>query len=459
MTAPAPAQAPRWLPGSLGGRLLAGAVLVGALAIGGATLVNATLLHRFARGQIDGRLDAQIVAVATGLSFGPDGAPAVSGDVAAAGFDGPGRGWYWQVETAGGTLRSATLRGETIAVPPDAPHPPKPPGEAPWPTDLRDARGAALIARVSDRVAGGEPVRIIATAPRAALTDPMRPMLALLALSMAGLAALLLGIVVFGVRLGLRPLTQLRAEVAAIRAGRAERLATAARPAEVAPLVAELNTLLDENDAGLERARRTLANLAHGLKTPLATLAVTLAEPGRDPDRALSPLVDTMDRQIRHHLARARAAALGGPGRLRADLGERLRDLALVMEKVHRDRGVALELAGPATLAVACEAQDLDELFGNLLDNAFAHAAGRVRVTSAPAGRSVRVEVDDDGPGMSEADMRAAVAAGSRLDESTLGYGFGLSISREIAELYGGSIELSRGALGGLTVRVILPAI
>ena len=222
--------------------------------------------------------------------------------------------------------------------------------------------------------------------------------------------------------------------------------------------MAELNRLLDANAAGLERARRTAGNLAHGLKTPLATLAVTLAEPGRDPDGVLAPLVVRMDRQIRHHLARARAAALGGPARARTDLVERLAELATVMGKVHAGRAVAFERAGIGRLPVACEAQDMDELFGNILDNAFAHARGRVRATVTRDGGTALVAIEDDGRGMSPDEIASVLAAGRRLDESTLGYGFGLSISGEIAELYGGGLELTAGSLGGLAVRVSLPA-
>lgn len=354
-----------------------------------------------------------------------------------------------------GVVGSATLRGATLHVPPDAPRPRRILGDSPWPADLRGPKGEALIARVSDRTLDGRPVRIVATTPRAALTGPLRDMLVV---SMSVLGLLLLDTVVLGVRFGLSPLGQLRAEVAAVRAGRATRLATEGRPAEVAPLVAELNTLLSENAAGLERARGNVANLPHGLKTPLTTLAITRAEPGRDPDRMLSPLVGAMNRQIRHHLARARAAALGGPGRARTDLVERFLDLALVMGKVHVDRRIVFELKGPEEAFVACEAQDLDELFGDLLDNAFTHAEARVRVTCAPEGRTLRVEIDDDGPGMSAAEIASALAAGRRLDESRLGYGFGLSISSEIAEFHGGTITPSAGLFGGLRVSVTLPA-
>ena len=448
----------RWIPGSLGGRLLLGASLLVVIAIVAATLVGVSLLERFARGQIDTGLDARIIAVASGLTIAPDGAPVVLDGIATAPFERPGIGWYWQVSTDRGTVRSGTLRGATLIVPPDAPRPRRLFADRPWPTDLRGPEGEALIARGSDRVIDGAPARIIATAPRAALAGPLRGVSVVLVLAMAALGLLLLGTVVLGVRFGLRPLGQLSAEIAAIRAGQAARLSDAGRPAEVAPLVAELNTLLDENEAGIARARRNVANLAHGLKTPLTTLAITLAEPGRDPDGVLAPLVGTMDRQIRHHLGRARASALGGPGRARSDLDDRIRDLALVMGKVHADRGVAFAFAAPEGIEVACETQDLDELFGNLLDNAFAHARSKVRVTCRSEGRMAWIGIEDDGPGMSPAEIASVLGAGRRLDESKLGYGFGLSISSEIAELYGGAITLSAAALGGLRAEVTLPA-
>lgn len=443
-------------PASLGGRLLLGASLLVIVSVAAAILLAGALLERFGRAQIDAGLDARLAAVASALRIEPDGAPSVGARLAADGFERPGPGWYWQASTPDGATGSAALGGTRLEPPAAPPRPPRH-GREPWPADLGGPDGARLIARVADVMIEGQPVRIVATAPRAALRDPLRGMLALLALAMTGLGLALLATVVAGVRIGLRPLGRLREEIAGIRGGRAARLDAAGRPTEVAPLVAELNRLLEANEAGLDRARRTAANLAHGLKTPLATLAVTLSEPGRDPDGLLAPVVSRMDRQIRHHLARSRAAALGGT-RAQTDLGARLDDIAAVMAKVHAGRAVAFERAGPEQIRVACETQDMDELFGNLLDNAFAHTTTRVRATLSREGGVVRIAIEDDGPGMNPDEIASALVAGRRLDESTLGYGLGLSISGEIAALYGGGLILSASGLGGLRACVDLPS-
>jgi signal transduction histidine kinase len=449
-----------WLPASLGGRLLAGAVLMVVLTIGLAGLVNAALLERFVRAQTDARLDGQIVAVTGALEALPGGALRIRGNIDAPPFDRPGRGWYWQVESAGRKLASPSLRGSILAVPADVPRPFLRDDRRPWPADLTGPRGERLIARIAERSGpDGAALRIIATAPREALHGPLRDMLLPLIVSMLVLAAILLAALALGLRLGLRPLERLRGELALVRSGRAARVNASAQPVEVAPLVAELNSLLSENEAGLERARRHVANLAHGLKTPLATLAITLAEPGRDADGALTSLVGRMDRLIRHHLARARSAALGGPSRSRTDLASCLQDMAAVMAQVHVGRSpILFRYDGPRGLAAACEPQDCDELFGNLLDNAFRHAHGSVLVRTEREGRNIAVRIDDDGAGLLETDLEDLLRPGLRHDESTPGYGFGLPIAREIAELYGGGLTLSRSELGGLMVRTVLPA-
>ena len=247
----------------------------------------------------------------------------------------------------------------------------------------------------------------------------------------------------------------LRDDVARVRTGIAARLETD-RPVELRPLVEEVNALIDQNRAGLEHARRHVANLAHGLKTPLATLALRLAREGASPESRA--LVEQLDQRVAHHLRRARSAAATAGSRARTPIAAVVKDLIGALHQIHAARAVAFRSSvGDATVAV--EQRDLEEILGNLLDNAGRHATSVVRITGEQAGRMLRVAIEDDGPGMTEEDAGRVTQAGVRLDESVQGYGFGLPIAIEIAELYGGTIELGRSPeLGGLKVTVILPS-
>jgi len=258
------------------------------------------------------------------------------------------------------------------------------------------------------------------------------------------------------VRLGLRPLERLRQSVADVRAGRSERVPSR-QPLEVQPLVNELNALLDQNAANLERARRHVANLAHGLKTPLATLAISLSKPERGNADQLGPMVDLMERRIRHHLGRARAAVLSGPVRTQTAIAARIRDLGDVLTKVHAERGIELTIEISDNVAVACEQQDFDEMAGNLMENAFKWTRSRIVIRAMQDRSMVRLVIEDDGSGLQPEEIKKVLQPGERLDESAPGFGFGLSITRELAELYGGSVELGASPLGGLLVSLRLP--
>jgi signal transduction histidine kinase len=278
-----------------------------------------------------------------------------------------------------------------------------------------------------------------------------------LAISLGVLGLALVLAIVLQVRLGLRPLERLRQAVADVRGGRSETV-PAEQPLEILPLVSELNGLLEQNAANLERARRHVANLAHGLKTPLATLAIALSERGRDTAGELHSLVVLMERRIRHHLGRARAAALSGPTRAQTPIAPRIDDVVDALAKIYADKRIALAQEVPRDLAVACEQQDFDEMAGNLLENAFRWARGRVEVHAhRDDGRSVAIVIEDDGPGLRPDQIPQVLRPGERLDESAPGFGFGLPITRELAELYGGELNLDASPLGGLRVTLRLP--
>ncbi|WP_457106322.1 sensor histidine kinase [Methylobacterium sp. P5_C11] len=433
---------------SLRTRLLVAALALVLAALVVAGLAIGLILHRFVRGQLDGRLDSQIVALRAGLEAG-----ILPQDLDAPPYDRPGPGWAWMIRRGPETIRSGSLRGGDIRL--SDPGPADDP-DRPHPASATGPRGEPLVARVLT-VPGPQPATILVAAPEGELRGPLREALTSLALALGILGLCLLAGLAFQVRLGLAPLTRLGTDLAAVRAGRRERV-PADQPAEIAPVVAELNALLDQNAQNLERARGHVANLAHALKTPLATLSMALAEPTRDPDGTLRRQVDDMDRRVRHHLRRARAAALAGSARGRTPLAPRVADLREALARLYADKGVAVAVAVPDDLSVACEGQDLDEMLGNLVDNACRWCRTRVQVSAAAGNGIVRIRVEDDGPGLDGAAAEAVMARGRRLDEGVPGHGFGLPITLELAELYGGGLTLGRSELGGLRADLALPA-
>jgi len=443
-------------PGSLQRRLLVAALVLITAALVVAGVAIGLVLHRFVRGQLDSRLDSQLVALAAGLERGPDGTLHLTRDFDGPPFDRDRAGWYWQVRRGGQILRSGSLEGRDLDM---AASPGGPRGsDQPRPADGTGPWGESLILRVLTLPSGkGEaPTILVASAPSAALRGPLREAGGALALILGILGVSLMAGTVMQVRLGLRPLERLRRDLAAVRAGERDRV-PGKQPAEIRPLVSEVNALLDQNAANLERARTHVANLAHGLKTPLATLTLALSDRTRDPDGGLGHLVASMDRQVRHHLRRARAGALGGATRTRTPLAEPVADLRTTFARLYSEKGLVLDVTLPAGAAVACDGQDLDEMLGNLIDNACQWCRGYVRVSAAPSESGLVVAVEDDGPGLAPEAAAEAVRPGRRLDETVPGNGFGLSITQELAELYGGGLHLDRSGLGGLRAALTLP--
>jgi signal transduction histidine kinase len=439
---------------SLSRRLMVGAAVFIALALVISAIVIGFVLHRFVQGQVDQRLDTQIVFLSSMLKAADDGTISLAGNADGPPFDRPARGWYWEVVGAKNVLMSRSLDDHVI----DVPEFRRPPWETrPAPADGVGPRGERLHFRIQQAMVGGAPVTIVASAPRAAVSGPLREAMTTLAVSLLILGLALVLAIVLQVRLGLRPLERLRQAVADVRTGRSERV-PAEQPREIQPVVAELNGLLEQNAANLERARRHVANLAHGLKTPLATLAIALSERGSDGAGDLHSLVVLMERRIRHHLGRARAAALSGPTRAQTLIAPHIDDVGNALGKIYADKRITLTQDVARDLAVACEQQDFDEMAGNLLENAFRWARGKVEVHAQKNdGRFVSIVIEDDGPGLRPDQIPQVLRPGERIDESAPGFGFGLPITRELAELYGGELNLDASALAGLRVTLRLP--
>jgi len=276
-------------------------------------------------------------------------------------------------------------------------------------------------------------------------------------------ALLILGVglviaVFLQVQIGLRPLFALRNEIADVRKGRSGRIARS-YPVEIQPLAEQVNRLLDQNQETVERQRTHVGNLAHALKTPLS---VMLAEAGSQ-SGALPDMVrkqsELMKAQVDHHLRRARAAARAQLLGERTPIAEVLDEMAVMLERVFEEKGVEIDWRAPDELGFRGERQDLQEILGNLIENACKWSKHRVRISAGPTGLGqMVVVVEDDGPGLPVGQREAALERGARMDETTPGSGLGLSIVVELTRAYGGRITLADSDLGGLKVLLELPA-
>jgi signal transduction histidine kinase len=263
------------------------------------------------------------------------------------------------------------------------------------------------------------------------------------------------------VRRGLSPFDRLRARLVGVRDGRNRRI-DGVYPTEVQPLVTDLNALLDHRERLVSRALAKAGDLAHGLKTPLAVLAqeADRAEAAGQLDlaAAIRLQVERMRRQIDYHLAHARAAVSGATGDARSSVAASVEGLSRTLLRLYPDRGLSIEADVPPQLGIRGQREDLEEMLGNLLDNACKWARSRVKVEASESEGNVVIFVDDDGPGLDPSMRELVLQRGVRADEAAPGSGLGLAIVSDLTEIYGGAIALSASAMGGLRARLQLPS-
>ena len=256
---------------------------------------------------------------------------------------------------------------------------------------------------------------------------------------------------------GLWPLRRLRQSIADMRSGRQSRIAQERLPEEVAPLVDELNGLIAHNEKQAEEARRHAGNLAHALKTPLTVIMNAATAKSDDLSDIVAREATTMRRQVDHHLARARAVGRRGHAHSRAEVWPSLQAVERAVGMLYPK--VRIDIAGEKAASVRVERQDLDELLGNLIENAAKYGGGSVFITVVRDTGFVEFQVEDDGMGIPESDRTQIFDRGARLDTGKPGTGLGLAIVRDVAEIYGGSVSLDESEdLGGLLARLRLPA-
>ncbi|HAQ35450.1 MAG TPA: ATP-binding protein [Alphaproteobacteria bacterium] len=447
-------------------RLIAtGAIWAVVLLIAGGIALT-QLYQRSVLGALEDRLQSTVNALVAAAETGDTGEVSLAREPTDPEYNLVFSGRYWQIadwrtdERLRVIARSRSLWDERLR-PPDS---------------LLERAAAQPGTPVTSKIVGpdSEPLRIVAQAvilsgrpdmvvisaaedQRPADREVRRFVVVALSLIFVFSVALLAGLI-FQVRIGLAPVFRMRDAVAAVREGQAEKV-EGQFPSELRPLGEELNSLIDHSREVVDRARTHVGNLAHALKTPIAVLL----NESRNEQGGFAELVtrqaETMSRQVDHHLRRARAAAHAKAVGARTDVCSTLDDLTRTLQRIYGRTGIAISHTCEEGAIFRGERQDLEEMVGNLLDNACKWSGGEVRATVnlIEDGR-LEVVVEDDGPGMDAERREQALQRGVRLDESTPGSGLGLSIVADLAQVYGGALSLDASGLGGLLARVTLPA-
>ena len=445
---------------SLQRRLFVGALawIVVALVVTG--LVLSLLFREHIERELARRLDADFLQVVSQLSVAYDGSLTHQRQMSDPLYERVFSGRYWQIEAADEAsaplLRSRSLWEQRLRVG-DSHDGNAQPIPGPRGTPLLAVSRQITLPRYS------RPLRLTVAASLRSVDTAVSEFRRILMIALGLLATGLIAAAALQVTLGLQPLRRLRRELGAIRGALITRV-SGEYPGEVAPLVADLNTVLADNDALIERARHQAGNLAHALKTPLSVMANEADRLERDGDRAraqrLQREVASMQRQIDWHLARTRIAGTRRAGRATA-VEPVLARLARTLQHLYGESGRIIDVAcddDPA-LRFAGEAQDLEQMVGNLMENACKWSRGIIEVGARIEDRRLLISVDDDGPGLTGDQRTAAVVRGQRFDQATPGSGLGLAIVNDLALVYDGRLVLDTSALGGLSAQLVLPAL
>lgn len=356
-------------------------------------------------------------------------------------------------------LASRSLIGDTLTIrPEDRLRLNASPGEAirfstPGPNENEPLR---VIARQVVLPGWAEPVIAMAAADRRPVTRTIQQSAIASLIILGVLAAGLLAAIYTQVRLGLRPLFALADRVADVREGRATNV-EGRYPSEIAGVAEELNSLIAHNRNVVERAQTHVGNLAHALKTPVAVLRNEAGLGAKVDADVVHRQTTIMASQVDHHLRRARAAARGQAIGLSCDVDEVLSALSRTLPRLYQDKELLIDVDGEAGLRFRGDQRDLEDMVGNLMDNAAKWTAKQVDVLRTADAGGLTLTIEDDGPGIPDDEVETALLRGARLDEATPGSGLGLSIVNDLAEAYGGSLTLSRSKLGGLKAMLKLP--
>jgi signal transduction histidine kinase len=450
-------QAPTWRSqfqstGSLTRRMiLTAAAWITILLIGGGAALDRVLVNSVEQ-NFDNQLEYVLTAMIASAEIGPDGEIRMNRPLGDQRFLEPNSGLYWQITGKGAMpFPSRSLWDRALSAP-------------------ANHNDQAVHFRNSNEFVD-EPLRIAERAIKLPDSDIAwtfmvaqsrdsldRQIIELRSVLVTSFLLLGLGLIILAALqtfYGLWPLRAVRKAIAQMRSGRESRV-TDALPDEVMPMVNELNALLDHNEKQAEESRRHAGNLAHALKTPLTVIMNSATAQSPDLADTIIREATTMRRQVDHHLARARAVGRRGHSHSRAQIWDSLESVERAVSRLYSH--VRLDMAGDKEISARVERQDLDEMLGNLIENAAKYGGGSVFVTVEDAGDFVEMLIEDDGRGIPEAERERLFDRGARLDTGKPGTGLGLAIVRDVVEIYGGTVRLEESEdLGGLLVRLRLP--
>jgi signal transduction histidine kinase len=402
----------------------------------------------------DARLSTALAELVAATDMGADGILSLARNPSHPLFGEPRSGWYWSIARGNTTLaRSRSLllsdlpRPDSVVVDGSLLHAVAGPNEE----TLRIRYRAIAAYDGADALvaAAAGPVRTIGMDIRTS----MQPVL--MAMAIAGIFIVLL--IVLEIRHGLKPLEKLAGDVERAARGEIDRIPQSGHR-ELAPLSAGINNLIDQIEATVERARLQAANLAHAIKTPLTLISARNEKPGGMKDADISLGIETIRRQIDHQLKRARIAGRTGLASEPVSIRAVVDDIVLVMRSGYRDRSLSIAVAVEPGLVLSGEREDVEEMLGNLIDNACKWARRNISVEGKRIGGELLFSLEDDGPGVPEGLRQEILKRGQRLDESVPGSGLGLAIADDIARLYGGTLTLMLAASGGLRAELRFPA-
>ncbi len=446
-------------PLSIRTRLLAAAAGWIAIAWLGGAAVLSFAFSQAVTSRFDLKVGAVLRSVTAALRVedagGKDTAVVSVGPIGDPRFQVSGSGWYWQVRTADGTeLRSPSL-GDfllTLDLAMD-------PGQVSFGYDRGPDDVSLRTAQTATELVDGRIALVKVAVDDRDVQEEIDSFETLIHLALGTLGIGLTAAILFQVQLGLHPLRRLARELERFQAGELDELSRN-YPSDLANAVEAVNSVIAHNRQVVLRVRQSAGNLAHALKTELALLKSNVDGDAHRGDSApdIHANIDRIARIVEHHLHRA---ATAGPVSLapeRVDVARVVTDICAALRRLYRDRDLTVDCHIAAQPQFRGERQDLEELVGNLIENACKHASTRVMVTLSLGGKTMTLRVDDDGPGMTERKAALAVLRGKRLDERSQGSGLGLSIVADLAEMYGGQLALSGSAIGGLLAVLTLPA-